>query len=494
MALSGEHGDGRARGPLLERQFSPQLIEAFARFRTAWDPSGVLNPSIIVDPPALTDDLRATAPTLLPTVPVQALTDDGGDFRTAVERCIGVGRCVSTQGTALMCPSYRATLDEQHSTRGRARLLQEMTAGSLADEGWRSAEVLEALDLCLSCRGCVSECPTSVDMATYKAEFLDQHYRRRLRPLSHYSLGWLPLWLKLSARVPRLVNTVTRSRLTRRLFARAAGIAPSRGIPPLARRTFTRDWRPRPRTADQAPHGRVVLWPDTYNDHLTPEVAHDAVRVLEAAGFEVVVPRRWVCDGLTWHSTGQLGMARRVLRHSLGVAELGGDEQVVVLEPSVSAMLRADLPELLPDDPRATRLARRVTTLAELLDEVEYVAPPASTTSAPAIAQPHCHQQAVLGLDAERRVRERAGILVAEELRGCCGLAGNFGAERGHEAVSQAVAELALVPALDAAPDAPLLADGYSCRTQIESLSGRRARHLAEVLAERLPVEGEPAA
>ncbi len=485
-SLSGEHGDGRARGPLLERQFSPAMLEVFAAFRRTWDPSGVLNPSVIVDPPAVTDDLRITTPTRLSTGTVQAYAQDGGDFRSAVERCIGVGRCVSTQGSALMCPSFRATRDEQHSTRGRARLLQEMVSGSLADDGWRSTEVRDALDLCLSCRGCVSECPTSVDMAAYKAEFLDQHYRRRLRPLSHYSLGWLPLWLKLTARVPWLVNLVTRSRLTRRPFTRAAGIAPSRGIPPIARRTFTRDWRPRTRDGE-APNGRVVLWPDTYNDHLTPEVSHDAVRVLEAAGYEVVVPERWVCCGLTWHTTGQLGTARRVLRRSLATPELGGDEPVLVLEPSCATMLRSDLPELLPDDPRAARLARRVTTLAELLDRVEWVAPVPARDTPPAIAQPHCHQQAVLGLEADRRVCERNGIEIGEELSGCCGLAGNFGAEAGHEEVSQKVAELSLVPALEADPGAPLLADGFSCRTQIESLSGRRARHLAEVLAERLP-------
>jgi len=330
-------------------------------------------------------------------------------------------------------------------------------------------------------------------MATYKSEFLDHYYRRRLRPLSHYSLGWLPLWLKLTARVPWLVNLVTRSRLTGRLFTLAAGIAADRGIPAIARRSFTRAHRHAARK--KVPHGRVVLWPDTFNNYLTPDVAHAAVRVLDAAGFEAIVPGRTVCCGLTWHTTGQLGVAKRVLQRSLGAAELAGDEPVVVLEPSCATMLKSDLPELLPDDPRAASLARRVVTLAELLDSVEYQGPaPAAaiaSATAAAIAQPHCHQQSVLGLDADRRVMERNGIDVGLELEGCCGLAGNFGAERGHEAVSQAVAELELIPALQADPDAPLLADGFSCRTQIESVSGRRARHLAEVLAERLPADDE---
>ncbi len=338
-------------------------------------------------------------------------------------------------------------------------------------------------------------------MATYKSEFLHHHYRRRLRPLSHYSLGWLPIWLRLVAafRVPWLVNGITRSRLTRRAFTRAAGIATERGIPPIARRPFTRErkaqLRAQPGNVSSAgARGRVVLWPDSFNEYLTPDVAHAAVRVLEAAGFEVIVPGRTVCCGLTWHTTGQLDMARRVLRRSLGAVELAGDDPVVVLEPSCATMLREDLRQLLPDDPRAASLAGRVTTLAEILDGIGFVAPRAAelaagqagTQRSPS-AQPHCHQQAVLGLGADRRVMERNGIAVRKELSGCCGLAGNFGAERGHEAIAQAVAELELLPALRAAdPETPLLADGFSCRTQIEALSGQRARHLAEVLAERL--------
>jgi len=489
-SISGEHGDGLSRSALLPAIYPPEILRLFERAKEAWDPAGVLNPGIIVRPPGVTADLRASRALALATPPALAYTHDGGSLRAGVERCIGVGRCVSTQGQALMCPSFRATGDERHSTRGRARLLQELLTGELAPDGWRSEEVREALDLCLACKGCLSDCPTKVDMASYKSEFLHHHYRGRLRPRAHYSLGWLPTLLRVGERMPRLVNLVTGSRLTRRPFAFLAGIEPDRGIPPLARITFRRAHRKRSAAppAAGAPHGRVVLWPDTFTDHLSPEVGHAGVRVLEAAGYAVAVPAGAVCCGLTWMTTGQLDTARRVLRRTLAAPELAGDEPVVVLEPSCAAMLKTDLPELLPDDPRAASVAARVRTLAELLDAVGFVADPEAPAEAPALSQPHCHHQAVLGLDADRRVRERNGIPVGTELVGCCGLAGSFGAERGHGEVARKVADLALAPALaEADASTPILADGFSCRTQIASLSGRRARHLAEVLAERLP-------
>lgn len=487
-SVSGEHGDGLARSALLGAMYPPGILDLFARVKDAWDPAGVLNPGIIVRPPPVTTDLRAVRPLALATPAALAYAHDGGSLRAGVERCIGVGRCVSTQGQALMCPSFRATGDERHSTRGRARLLQELLTGELAADGWRSTEVREALDLCLACKGCVSDCPTRVDMASYKSEFLHHHYRRRLRPRAHYSLGWLPYLLRVGERMPRLVNLVTGSRATRGLVAFLGGIEKDRGIPPLARTTFRRAHRRRGPSTASAPHGSVVLWPDTFTDHLSPEVGHAGVRVLEAAGYAVTVPAAPVCCGLTWMTTGQLDTARRVLRSTLAAPELAGDAPVVVLEPSCAAMLRTDLPELLPDDPRARSVAARVRTLAELLDAVGFVADPAAPAEAPALSQPHCHHQAVLGLAADRRVRERNGIAVGTELAGCCGLAGSFGAERGHGTVARQVADLALTPALAAADAAtPILADGFSCRTQIASLSGRRALHLAEVLAARLP-------
>ncbi len=486
--LSGEHGDGRARSELLPRMFSPELIRTFGIWKAIWDEAGLLNPGIVVDPLPFTADLRSPRPTLISLDPAFAHAADGGDLRQAVERCIGVGRCVSRQGAALMCPSYRATGEERHSTRGRSRLLQEMIAGSLADEGWRSTEVRDALDLCLSCRACATECPTGVDMATYKSEFLDHHYRGLRRPRSHYSLGWLPTWLRLVHRVPggaRTANALTGFAPTRRMFAALAGMAGERRIPPIARRTFVASFRASP-PALPGDRDRLVLWPDTFNNHLSPEVAHAAVRVLGAAGFDVSVPSTPVCCGLTWITTGQLDRARAVLRATIEAPELAGDEPIVVLEPSCAATLRRDLVELLPDDARAASIAQRVTTFAEVLDAAGY-AGPAGGEPMTALVQPHCHQQAVLGTAADGRVMESAGIVPAPMLSGCCGLAGSFGAEAGHEAISRSVAELALLPALRAAGNDDLvLADGFSCRTQIEFLDGRRARHLAEVLAARL--------
>ncbi|MFG2756892.1 FAD-binding and (Fe-S)-binding domain-containing protein [Streptomyces wuyuanensis] len=487
-SLSGEHGDGQARAELLPRMYGGELVALFGRFKDLWDPAGGLNPGMLVRPARLDENLRFA---VLPREPVDVVfgyPHDGGDFAAAVRRCVGVAKCRvegPSSGPEVMCPSYRATGEERHSTRGRARLLHEMLAGEVVTGGWRSPEVHEALDLCLSCKGCRSDCPVDVDMATYKAEFLHHHYAGRRRPAAHYSMGMLPRWLRAAAPFAGPLNAASRVGPLASLAKRLGGIAPEREIPRLATRTFTSWWR---RSGTAGPP--LVLWPDTFTEHLSPSVGRAAVRVLEAAGLGVSLPPGRVCCGLTYVSTGQLDRARAVMRRTLDVMEpvLDRGAPVVVLEPSCAAALRTDLPELLADDPRARRLAGSVRTFAAALEEhAPDWRPP--RLDRPVAGQTHCHQHAVLGDAAERRLRERAG-LTGELSGGCCGLAGNFGFERGHYEVSVACAEDRLLPAVRAAAAGTvLLADGFSCRTQLEQLAGRRGRHLAEVLAEGLTAE-----
>ncbi|MDX6311888.1 MAG: hypothetical protein QOF44_1352, partial [Streptomyces sp.] len=379
----------------------------------------------------------------------------------------------------VMCPSYLATGDEKDSTRGRARVLQEMVNGRLVTGGWRAPEVREALDLCLSCKGCSVDCPTGVDMATYKAEMLYQAYRRRLRPASHYALGRLPRWAALAARAPGVANRVMRGPLGA-VGKRMAGVDHRRELPLFAAQTFRRWFA----THEPAAGDPVVLWVDTFTDHFSPEVGIAAVRVLEAAGFSVRIPPRRLCCGLTWISTGQLDAARRILRRS--VASLAPEAErgvpIVGLEPSCTAVFRGDAEHLLPDDPHRAAVAGATRTLAELLTERD--APLPDLTGVRAVAQPHCHQHAVMGWATDRALLEKAGATV-EAVGGCCGLAGNFGAERGHYEVSAAVAETSLLPAVRAADEGTsLLADGFSCRTQLDQLAGRRGVHLAQLLAQ----------
>ncbi|MFF4659463.1 FAD-binding and (Fe-S)-binding domain-containing protein [Streptomyces sp. NPDC001381] len=518
-SLSGEHGDGQARAELLPRMYGEPMVALFGRAKGVWDPDDLLNPGMLVRPAPLDTGLRFS---VLPREPVPVAfgyPSDGGDFSAAVRRCVGVAKCRTTTagGPEVMCPSFRATGEEAHSTRGRARLLHEMLAGEVVTGGWRSPEVRDALDLCLSCKGCRSDCPVGVDMATYKAEFLHHHYAGRRRPAAHYAMGRLPRWLRWASRTRAtgLVNALARVRPLAWAVKRAGGIAGERAIPRLAGETFSRWWRRRPARAGGGGEP-VVLWPDTFTEHFSPSVGRAAVRVLEAAGLRVVLPptlrmrgrpvgdgrtrsaaalltarRDRVCCGLTYVSTGQLDHARAVLRRTLDLMEpvLETAAPVVVLEPSCAAALRTDLPGLLPDDPRARRLAGRVLTFAETLERhaPDWVPP---RLDRPVAGQTHCHQHAVLGDAPDRRLREAAG-LTGELSGGCCGLAGDFGFEEGHFEVSVACAEEQLLPAVRSAPpDAAVLADGFSCRTQLEQLAGVRGRHLAEVLADGLGNNG----
>jgi FAD/FMN-containing dehydrogenase/Fe-S oxidoreductase len=485
-SMSGEHGDGRARSELLPLMYSPAALAAFGAVKRAFDPDGLLNPGVLVDPAPMTVNLRAPTVRPMNTGLALAYDDDGGDFAAAVHRCTGVGKCRAdlTGSGGVMCPSFLATRQEKDSTRGRARVLQEMVNGSQVRGGWRSPEVHEALDLCLQCKGCAVDCPTGVDMASYKAEVLHQSYRRRLRPMSHYSLGWLPRWARLASRAPRLANRVMALGEKSAMVKRLAGLDPKRPLTTFADRTF-RSWFAEHPVAEGDP---VVLWVDTFTDHFTPQVGVAAVRVLEAAGFSVRIPDGQVCCGLTWISTGQLDAARRQLRRSVdALAEMVSvGVPVVGLEPSCTAVFRGDAAELLgAEDPRVREVAAATHTLAELLSRRPGWRPP-DLSGVRGVAQPHCHQHAVMGWRADEELLRRAGASV-EPVGGCCGLAGNFGAERGHFDVSVAVAENSLLPAVRAAgDDAVVLTDGFSCRTQLDHLAGRRGFHLAEILAERL--------
>ena len=487
-SMSGEHGDGRARGELLPAMYSAEAIGLFNQVKGIFDPENLLNPGVIANPAPVDADLRL--PLAHPLLPSRSgargfsFGHDGGSMTTAVHRCVGVGKCrADTTATGgVMCPSYLATKDETHSTRGRARVLQELANGTLVTGGWDAPELTEALDLCLSCRGCGSDCPAGVDMATYKSEVLYQRFRRKLRPAAHYALGWLPRWTRLATRTPRLANAALKPKPLAALAKRLGGIDQRRPLPQFAEQSFRRWFAEHP-VADGRP---VLLWIDTFTNGFSPAVGIAALRVLEAAGFSVRIPDGQVCCGLTWISTGQLDGARSQLRRTLAALEpaVRAGIPIVGLEPSCTAVLRSDVAELLPDDPRAVELPRHVRTLAELLTEVGWQPP--SLAGVEAVAQPHCHQHAVLGFSADQALLTGAGASL-HSVGGCCGLAGNFGVERGHYEVSVAVAEQSLLPAVRAAgADTVVLADGFSCRTQLEQLSDRSGRHLAELLADRL--------
>ncbi len=487
-SASGEHGDGRSRSELLPLMYSAEAVALMRGVKQLFDPGNGLNPGVIVDPAPLDADLRVPVARPLRRGLGFAYPHDGGDFTTAVHRCVGVGKCRAdtTASGGVMCPSYLATRDEKDSTRGRARVLQELANGSVIS-GWDDPAVGEALDLCLSCKGCSADCPAGVDMATYKAEALYQRYRRRLRPPSHYSLGWLPRWAALTARSPglaRAVNAVLRVPPAAALAKRGGGIDARRDLPRFAPTSFRRWFAARAGSRAGTP---VLLWVDTFTNAFAPQVGQAAVRVLEAAGYRVQITDANVCCGLTWISTGQLDGARRQLRRTLRALAPALDAGITVvgLEPSCTAALRSDAAELLPGDRRAAALGDSVKTLAELLTATDGWTPP-DLSDVSGVAQPHCHHHAVLGWATDAALLRNAGAAVTS-VGGCCGLAGNFGVEQGHYDVSVAVAETALLPAVrDAGEGATVLADGFSCRTQLEQLAGVPGTHLAELLAERL--------
>ena len=563
-SVSGEHGDGRARGELLRFMYSPKMLDLFARVKHVFDPDNLLNPGVLaapmdeaeaasrararnaggagnagiagiaghsggtlelqpgVDP--LDANLRRVAARPMPADGGFAFTHDGGDFTAAVHRCTGVGKCRAGVSGTFMCPSYLATREEKDVTRGRARILQE-AANSQLVKAIDSPEVLEALDLCLACKACSADCPAGVDMARYRSEALFRTYRGRMRPLSHYTLGWLPRLTRVTARVPGLAtiaNAVMSVSPLRSLAFRIIGLDPRRGTPALQSGTFTAWARHRsllagsvPASASSVavsdtherggatassmadspivsgprdPSGRpyALVWADSFSQTLDDAGARAVVDVLEANGFAAIVAPD-ACCGLTWITTGQLSGAKKHLASLLGVLApfAASGIPIVGVEPSCTAVLRDDLLDLLPEDPRSLLVSSATRTLAEVLSAL-----PASARRLPSlegveiVAQPHCHHYSVMGWDADQALLESLGARVTR-LEGCCGLAGNFGMEAGHYDLSVAVASHSLLPSLSAQPDAVYLADGFSCRTQAAQLAGRGGVHLATLLAGR---------
>lgn len=515
-SLSGEHGDGRARSEMLSIMYPAEVVDLFAATKHLFDPAGGLNPGVLVEPRPMDADLRRPHALPLARAGGFSFAHDGGDMTTAVHRCVGVGKCRADTSASggFMCPSYLATRDEKDSTRGRARVLQEMANGTLV-RGPRDKAVHEVLDLCLSCKACSSDCPAGVDMAQYKAEVLHRAYAGRLRPVNHYALGWLPRWTRLVGRLRAAgtANAVLGVRPVAKVVLALGGMDTRRRIPRFAETTFRTWWEQQGRdgathtnqglgegttsarahaTGDVDPARRVVLWTDSFSDGFDPDVARAMITVLHDAGYEVIVPDEPACCGLTWISTGQLDGAKKRLTDLLAV--LGpyavNGIPIIGVEPSCTAVLRSDLVDLLPEDPRAVAVAHATRTLAELLTAPAPVGPDAwdvpDLSDVTVVAQPHCHHHSVMGWDADRALLSAAGAQVTE-LAGCCGLAGNFGMERGHYDLSVAVAERAMLPALrDAAPGTVLLADGFSCRTQADQLAGAEGTHLAQLLASRL--------
>ncbi|UOT02363.1 FAD-binding oxidoreductase [Rhodococcus opacus] len=491
-SMSGEHGDGRARSALLPIMYTPTMMAAFATFKRLWDPTAVLNPGSIVDPEPLLGSLaldgvnpRAWQTTfdLTPTSDVPV-----APFVHAVQGCIGVGRCRASTG-GVMCPSFRATGDEKDSTRGRARALQEMVRNSpTVADGWRSEDVKESLDLCLSCKACSTDCPVGVDMATYKSEFLDHHYRGRVRPLSHYSLGWLPVWLKIAERSAPVVNRLTAGRLAK-VAAKLGGLTPHRSMPEFASRKQIRR-----EVGGTSPNGTadVVVLADTFTRGFRPEVVGAASRVLAEAGLSSQC-RSDVCCGLTWISTGQLKQAKKTLAKAAELLDDGTDRPIVVLEPSCAAAFRKDLPELVHTD-AARRVAARVQSFAgAVLERTQAGWTPSVALPEDVTVQTHCHEYAVFGAAGQRKALQAVGVERVREATGCCGVAGNFGFEADHYDLSMQVAEQALAPALrDSPEDAVVLTDGFSCHMQVRQLDPTRSsQHLAQLLDPAPPSKPE---
>lgn len=470
-SMSGEHGDGRARSELLSRMYSPDALSLMGRAKQLLDPDNLLNPGVLVDPEPFDANIRLARPHRSP-LPMLRFTHDNWSFDQAVHRCTGVGKCLADNtGTGgVMCPSFTATRNEKDSTRGRARVLQDVATGAL---GVNDPAVEQALDLCLSCKGCSTDCPTGTDMATYKSEVLYRKYKGKPRPRSHYALGQLPRWARMTP--PKVANRALRSKALAKILKKAAGVDQRRSLPAFSEQPLAK--------GGDSPD--VWIWADSFTDAFNTDAGRAAVELLEGMGLRAAFIDEPACCGLTWITTGQLGAAKRIVARSVAVLQpyVASGTPVIGLEPSCLAALREDAPQLV-DDPRALEVAGGVRTLAEFLATTDYAPPDLSGTTI--VAQPHCHHHSVLGWKADEALLARTGATVLR-MGGCCGLAGNFGVEEGHYETSVAVAEHQLLPAIRNNPDAVVLTDGFSCKTQVGDLAGVTSVHLAELLSRERP-------
>jgi len=485
-SLSGEHGDGQARAELLPRMFGPELLAAFREFKAIWDPAWKMNPGKVVEPYRMDENLRLGVD-YKPWDPEThfQFPHDHGSMTHAMLRCVGVGKCRREEG-GVMCPSWRVTHKEEHSTRGRAHLLWEMAKGDVIRDGWRDENVKESLDLCLSCKGCKSDCPVGVDLATYKAEFLSHYHQGRLRPRSDYAFANIDFWARLASKAPGLVNLATQLPFLRDIAKLAAGMSQQRSVPVFAPQTF-RSWFERRQPAN--PDGTLVmLWPDTFNNYFLPDTAKAAVEVLEAAGFRVSIPDSILCCGRPLYDFGMLDRAKRLLLNILDTLapEIEAGTPIVVLEPSCAAVFRDELTNLFPEDARAQKLSRQSFLLSEFLERkaAHFQLPKLPVK---ALIHGHCHHKALMKMTDQESVLRKMGIDWSAPAPGCCGMAGSFGFDEEKYEVSMAIGELELLPAVRQAPaDSLIIADGFSCREQISQCTDRHSLHLAEVIATAL--------
>jgi FAD/FMN-containing dehydrogenase/Fe-S oxidoreductase len=483
-SLSGEHGDGQARAELLPKMFGPELVEAFQKFKALWDPDWKMNPGKVVLPNKLDADLRLGAD-YRPWEPQThfRFPADDGSLAKATLRCVGVGKCRQYEG-GVMCPSFRVTGEEKHSTRGRAHLLWEMSKGDVIRGKWQDVDVKSSLDLCLSCKGCKSDCPVAVDVATYKAEFLAHYYEGKRRPLNHYAFGRIDLCARLASRAPMLANFFTQTPGLRDVARVAAGISSKRRLPVVARESFQHWFERRTTSRESAKKPKALLWPDTFNNYFHPETAIAAVEVLEATGFQVVLPAGHVCCGRPLYDFGMLDRAKEHLRQALEILEpeIIDGTPVIVLEPSCASVFRDELLNLFPESDWAQKLSSQTFLLSEFLEKraTDF---PLPQIRANALVHGHCHQKAIMKMNSTESVLQRLSVDYKMPAPGCCGMAGPFGFENETCDVSLAIGELELLPAVRNVPaDWLIVADGFSCREQIEQCTGRKTLHLAEIV------------